>query len=271
MVLPLFLFTLIGLLYFLVIMSIQTRLNSALVEVGRESARYAFTYKQIMELSSEEEEELREKLDSEIGNLLRSGFSTVYASEQIKRRVSRDWLSNTYIKGGSNGIHLIGSDFLGKDDVIDLVLRYQIEIPFFLGEWNQIMFIQRCRVKAWTGFYIEKNVEEAEVDEKLVYITETGTVYHDNPNCTHLNLSIQNVDFNKIETLRNQSGGKYHSCEICVEGSINKDKVYITNTGTRYHYSLTCSGLKRGVSTVAISEVLDRSLCKRCGEKKGGK
>ncbi len=270
LVLPLFLFALIGILCFLVVMSIQTRLNIALLEVGRESARYAFTYDQIMELSSKEEEELRGNLESGIGSLLINGFSTIYASEQIKERVGRDWLTNTYIKGGKNGIHLIGSDFLGKDDVIDFKLRYQIEIPFYVEGWNRLVFIQRCRVKAWTGFYIPTDGEDSNVIEEMVYITESGTVYHDNPNCTHLNLSIKNVDFNKIKDLRNQSGGKYYSCEICIKNNIGGNLVYITNTGTRYHSSIGCSGLKRGVKTVSISEVSDRRLCKRCGEKQGG-
>lgn len=269
LVMPIFIFTLVGLLYFLVLMSIQTKLNSALIEVGRESAKHAFTYKQIIELSIDEEGELRESLNSDINELLRNGFSTIYASEKTKQKVGKDWLSNTYIKDGVNGIHFIGSDFLGKDDVIDLLVRYQIEIPFFVGRWNQMVFIQRCRIKAWTGFYIEGKGIENEAGEEYFYITETGTVYHDNPNCTHLNLSTQNVEFYKIEILRNQSGGKYHKCELCVEGDLKKDTVYITNTGTRYHYSLKCSGLKRGVKKLPVSDVLNRNLCKRCGEKRG--
>lgn len=270
LVMPLFLFTLIGLLYFLVVMSIQTRLNSALIEVGRETAKYSFTYDQIMELSSEEEGKFKESIESGLDDLLKNGFSTIYASERIKEMVGREWLTSTYIKGGSNGIYFIGSDFLDKNDVIDLILRYQIELPFFLGEWNQMTLIQRCRIKAWTGFYMDKKEEETEALEDLVYITETGSVYHDNPNCTHLNLSIQSVAFNKIEILRNESGGKYHSCEICVKEGIKRDVIYITNTGIRYHYNLTCSGLKRGVTAIPLSEVSDRKLCKRCGERKGG-
>lgn len=270
LVLPFFLFTLIGLLYFLLVMGIQSRINIAMVELGRESAKYAFTYSQIAELSSGEEGKLKGSLEGGEENLLRNGFSTVYATEQIKERVGRDWLSSTYIKGGINGIHLLGSDFLGKDDVIDLILRYKIELPFFVGKWDQLVFVQRCRVKAWTGFYIESSGGEEGTKEKYVYVTETGKVYHDNPNCTHLNLSIQNINFSKIDKLRNQSGGKYHSCELCVKGESNKNTVYITNTGTRYHNDKSCSGLKRGIRKITTTEAAGRSLCKRCGEKHGG-
>ena len=103
--------------------------------------------------------------------------------------------------------------------------------------------------------------------KKLVYVTDTGVVYHKNPHCTHLDLSIHAAASSELNSLRNESGGKYHACEKCVHGSSMGGSVYITDQGDRYHNSLTCSGLKRTVYTARISEVPGKRACSKCGGK----
>lgn len=71
----------------------------------------------------------------------------------------------------------------------------------------------------------------------------------------------------ELNSLRNESGGKYHACEKCVHGSSKGSNVYITDQGDRYHNSLTCSGLKRTVYTARISEVPGKRACSKCGGK----
>ena len=52
-----------------------------------------------------------------------------------------------------------------------------------------------------------------EEQEEYVYITENGTVYHRERNCTHLTLSIELAGKDEVGQLRNESGGKYYPCE----------------------------------------------------------
>ena len=106
-----------------------------------------------------------------------------------------------------------------------------------------------------------------EEDDQIVYVTDTGVGYHKNPHCTHLDLSIHVAASSELNSLRNESGGKYHACEKCVHGSSMGGSVYITNQGDRYHNSLTCSGLKRTVYTARISEVPGKRACSKCGGK----
>ncbi|MDE6937540.1 MAG: pilus assembly protein, partial [Lachnospiraceae bacterium] len=116
-------------------------------------------------------------------------------------------------------------------------------------------------IKVWSGYEKEGFLTD---DEETVYITETGLVYHRDYHCTHLELSIRMVSSAELESLRNNSGGRYYPCGQCVR--LGKNGVYITNTGDRYHSSLSCSGLKRTIYAVPVSEAVGRRACSRCGK-----
>ena len=101
-------------------------------------------------------------------------------------------------------------------------------------------------------------------DDETVYVTETGLVYHRDYHCSYLDLSIHLVSMQEISSLRNKSGGKYYPCEHCAEQSVGM--VYITENGDRYHNSLSCSGLKRTIYAVPLSEVAGKGACSRCSK-----
>lgn len=71
------------------------------------------------------------------------------------------------------------------------------------------------------------------------------------------------VSDTEVKALRNSSGGKYYPCEHCGGGAAGG--VYITDNGDRYHSTLACSGLKRTVYAVPVSEAAGKGVCSRCG------
>ncbi len=122
-------------------------------------------------------------------------------------------------------------------------------------------------VHAWSGADYETMTAGIpdEKDEHMVYVTEHGSVVHEDAHCTYLDLSVSCVSGSSVETLRNAYGGKYHPCEICSHSGNPGGTVYITERGDRYHCLGSCSALKRTVRLVKQSETGEMRPCSRCG------
>ena len=137
--------------------------------------------------------------------------------------------------------------------------------PFYMPDGvNVNNFICRGRVRAWTGRSESASSDDENNDSRYVYVTENMSVYHTDSGCSYINLSIHCVSADNVGGQRNSDGEKYKPCEKCMNGSDGADHVYITETGNRYHSSTSCSGLKRTVKMVDISEVGGLKECSRC-------
>ncbi|MCC6095046.1 MAG: hypothetical protein LIV24_08545 [Eubacterium sp.] len=154
---------------------------------------------------------------------------------------------------------------LQTDPVIDLCVPY-----FYKPEWFPVPIpgkrvAVRGRVHAWTGRDLQENQNVPSAKEnRLVYMTEYGSVYHTHSGCTYLELKIQRVPAVLVSSLRNTGGGKYHACEKCVGKGGMHTLVYITEEGARYHNSVRCSGLTRKVRLIPVSEAEGKHICSRC-------
>lgn len=262
-VLPLVIFVFCAFLYFLVILNMQIILYEPLVSNARAMARYAFAYEEILHMTPSQEREWKDNMDSGLTDVLFHGFSCAYTLEQIKQEAGAQWLEDSCIQGGASGLSLLGDSLLDNNEMVDMVLRYKVDIPYLPGGIFDFLCVQRVRIRAFTGFMPAGEGENQE-KEQMVYVTETGKVYHTNKYCTHLNLSVKGVGLENIETLRNSNGGKYYACELCGGTPQDSGMVYLTRHGDRYHGNTDCSGLKRTWTELPLSEVGDRSLCTRC-------
>ena len=180
-------------------------------------------------------------------------------------------LEHSIIVGGYSGLTMYQSEYLLDGETIDIILSYDCKLPIALFGIADLSFIQRVQTRGWIGVkgtpLFEEVEEIAEEKSDLVYITETGKVYHLYENCTHLKLSITNVLFEEVSHLRNSNGGKYKPCKSCVETMELQPtaSIYITTTGDRYHAMFQCSGLKRTITQMNLSNLPSGYyLCKRC-------
>lgn len=153
------------------------------------------------------------------------------------------------------------ADVTGEDECIDLICPYKAEPFVSVVGFSDFMMFSRMRARAWTGYDAESAGTDEE--EELVYITEYGKVYHLTKSCSFLSLSIRAVTIEQVEKLRNADGSRFYRCEECGDKCTNI--VFVTGYGTRYHGTLQCKGLKRTIQEIPLSEVGDRTACKKCG------
>jgi hypothetical protein len=231
-VLPIFLFAMLLMGYLAQMARCQDFVTQALTRVAREiSAEYGATQKETL-------------------------TSRVYCQMKLEQYLD-----------GSVAVSLLNSHICEDNDEIDLVADYRMQLPFHLLKSDWRTFQTRVHTRAFTGVE-NRGGESIGTEERDVYITETGRVYHDSLSCTYLKLSISQLKFCDIEAMRNENGGKYKACEKCCKTQIlsGQKTIWITNFGDRYHVSRSCSGLKRLIRTIKRSEAGSRTPCSKCGK-----
>lgn len=267
--LPIFIFCLMFFLYFLQVLIIQDHLQQAITNVGYNLAEQSYIYQRVVGNENNFEdikEDTEENIElSIIKDISKKFMSVGYIKILLLDKIDKGYIDNSIIDGGYNGLNVMSSSILENDESIDIVLKYKIRIPLRIFNINDIRIIQRVKFRGWTGFYINNGLlkEVEENSEEMVYVTRTGSVYHDSSECSYIKLSISSVA-GIPNDLRNKSGGKYLPCSLCKQEVNSNNEFYITDYGKRYHYKPDCSGIKRDVMVINIKDVNGRRPCSKC-------
>ncbi len=254
MVLPVFLFFFLNLLWIIEIFNLQSTLQMALRECDSKLCLYAHAYDRITD----------EKEDKGLEALIENvAFSYLYVKGEVEDYAGDTYLENSPVKGGKDGLIYADSSIMQEGDIIDLVVSYRAEPFLSVAGFYPGWFYARCYGRAWTGYDVTG--KEYDEEEKYVYVAENASVYHWNRECSHIQLDIRICNLAETEKLRNTDGEIYRACELCVSGQ--PDAVYITADGNRYHTTGTCSGLRRTVYTMMLSQAEELyKECSRCGK-----
>lgn len=246
--LPFFLFTFLNLMSVIEIYRLQSNLDMAMYTTVKEMAVYGHAYSQW----NEEDE----------NHLESYGLTYLYGAGRTKSCLDDGFLERMPIEGGFSGISWLHSR-MQEQECIDLVATYKVKpMVGFIG-YQKIPLYNRYRTRMWTGYDIPL-IPELREQEKIVYITPDGSVYHETKSCPYLRLSIRAVQRNAVKHLRNQDGDQYYPCQQCAYKDNNT--VFITMFGNRYHTTLQCSGLKRTIYAIPLKETGNRPECQKCGK-----
>ncbi len=244
-VLPVFLCFAVFMLLFLRILSLEWGISVSLDTAVRNIAIYG---KEVGTYEGETE-----------GDIGMSAAILYANAEYAKRRVPLN-----YIRGDMFGIDYSASEF--TDNEVTLVAKYRVPLPFTMFGKLDYEMVQHAYARRWTGEEPGKGDSE---DDEEVYITPSGTAYHSTRSCTYLDLSIHAVGKGDLASSRNKSGGTYSPCRLC--GKRRSGTYYITDYGDSYHTSISCSGLKRTITSVKKSEAIAKGYhaCGKCGNAGG--
>ncbi|MCR5102502.1 MAG: pilus assembly protein [Butyrivibrio sp.] len=248
MIMPLFIFFFLNILGAFNILRLNCDVQAAIHQAGNKVMIQAFDAKSA--LGSDDSSGAGEAF-----------IGTSFVAGKVKKYLGNDYLKNSRINGG---ISFAQSKILLNNDYIDIVATYKVSPYIKFPGFKEFNVQNRYYGHAFTGYDIEHGLHTSEIEEEIVYITENGTVYHRDINCSYLKPSIKSVSKSEVSKKRNKDGSKYYKCEYCGKKAA-KGELYITDYGNRYHTKRDCPGLKRSIFPVRISEVGGRGPCSKCG------
>lgn len=269
-VLPLFLFFFLNLGCAIEIIRLHGNLEFALCDIGNRMAVYGYALSEMEQqagIKQADEEasgkEQKNVLLSELGDVV---FSYIYVKNQIADYLGRQYLEESPLVNGVDGLQFWESDIFEDNDCFEVVVTYRVEPFSSIIGFGSFRMANRYYGHLWNGYHIpgtEENDDKKEND--VVYIAENGRVYHEDRNCSYLVLSIREVSLQEAYASRNSNGEKYEICMLCEKAGL-QGKVYITEDGESIHYKRDCPGLKRTIYEVSREEVQGYLPCSRCGQ-----
>ncbi len=195
--------------------------------------------------------------------LLRGALSDAWVHSQV--------IPKTTDKEAIQHPSFLLSSFLKEDSRISLVLTYQIKAPVSVIRLPWKVFVQKITIRGFTGrksISDEENGEDSGKENQEVYVTDSGTVYHTDADCSHLKLTVAQITRPQLKTVRNYKGSIYKSCRYCGSKDPGSSTVLVNPYGDAWHTSSACPGLKRSIRTVHAEDVHDMRECLDCAKRR---
>lgn len=252
--LPLFLFAMMILMMPMRLMNENRKIQAELEAVCAELSQYAGLLYETPPAGSDYEESV---LPPELAaNMTKAGMR-LYAEGKIRSRIDT---------GKAGQMSLSDSEILEDGETIDLILHYQMYLPFPVFRMKGVpMTVRSCR-RAWIGRAGGNGKENTGQDasDELVYIGKSSTRYHRNRECHYIYNDITVTPFDTVTEIRNSEGKKYRPCARCGDFARPGGSVYIMPGGESYHSDRSCSSISAYVRAVPLSEVEYLGPCSYC-------
>lgn len=257
LVLPLFLFSMVILMMPMRIMNEGRKVQMALETVCEEVSQYTYL---LSSLEDKKKAELNgdDEISGELSGSLTKAGVILYADKKVRK------LADT---GKTGHFSFLNTEFLEDGETINLVLDYEIALPFPVFQLKSVPMTARSCRRAWIGSDGKTTGEGSDQNsgDRLVYIGKASTRYHCNKTCHYLYNDISAVPASEVHSMRNAEGKKYRACSRCTGASGMGDTVYVMPSGECYHSSRNCSAIVAYVRAVPLSEVEYLGACSYCG------
>ncbi len=164
-------------------------------------------------------------------------------------------------------VSMLKSSIRKDEEILDLVMEYDISMPFPVLGLPPLHRTIRCRRRCWTGREgrYGENAEAQSEEEQIVYVGKNSTRYHPDRSCHYLENHLLAVAWDSIDGQRNTSGGKYYPCSSCAKNTKKGSTVYIAASGSRYHSRQDCKAIMAYARAVKLKDVKYLGACSYCG------
>ena len=234
LIIPFFLFAMINVISIIDIMRIKSCVDMAVVESGNEIAVECY------------------------GEYINDIISPIYIKTKVDKFLKENLSSSDYhkVKGS---LLVTNVSVMDGDNKLSFRVKYQIKPIVDMTGLITVKMDADYYGHSWLGY-----IEQRET-EKMVFLSNTASVYHLDKQCKYLNVTIMNVPYKNLEVYRNNSRKKYKQCNFCNMEEMGY-YVYITPEGDGYHTTKNCIGLTRSIYTVPMSHAKGKRQCVGCKE-----
>ncbi len=196
-------------------------------------------------------------------------LAVISVSDMIRSYMEMEYRLYSISRSAAVYGYAMGSVTEGREgDWIRLKMVYPSKSPVKGIFGHTLLLENHVNVHIFNGYSGMFNGDDITGEDEFVYITESGYAYHRRRDCSHLNVSIRQVNTSQVSALRNDSGGIFYLCPRCGRGyklsDLKNRKVYVTDWGNKYHTDINCSDLKRTISVVPLSRAGGRYPCRDC-------
>ncbi len=235
--LPLFMFFFFHLMSSVEMIRLHGKLTLAMWDAGKQLTVYGA---------------LTEATDLDVPDI---GVSYIYVKNRAEYLLGKEYLDNSPLVYGRTGLNFVASEY--NEEVVEIDLTYQVRPQITIFPFGYMRMGNRFLGKTWTGFDLSGEIP------KYVYVTLYGEVWHAIPGCSHIKIDVYASSVNSIRNLRNKNGERYELCELCGEET-QKDVVFYTTQGERYHNKKDCSALVRYVRAIVWKSNIPYRPCSKC-------
>ncbi len=268
-VLPIFFFAVMFFLYFFVAEAVNINIHREGLELARNVSLFGS-----IDLADTLRGKLTGSLGEAIGDEKTAGTVAGFLEDGLEERLVSAYMAVITREYGNflREVDCRGSGITEDGRFMKVSVGFKFAMPIDMFGLFSVPVREDFSVRLFNGegrelLAVSEEEEEEETDDEMVYVTESGTVYHVTMQCPSLNIRSHSVALGEVGSRRNDGGAKYYPCEHCAKGAA-PGTVLITEDGNRYHYTASCSGLKRTVRKIPLSEAEKTYRpCKRCGGK----